>query len=59
VLSGDYLVAYGLHSLDPQLQAELEALQDTGTSFHVWGTLRTGVPDSFGSQIQATRIEIQ
>ena len=59
VLSGDYPVAYGLHSLDPQLQAELEALQDTGTSFHVWGTLRTGVPDSFGSQIQATRIEIQ
>jgi len=59
VLSGSFPVAYGLHSLDPQLQAELEALQDTGTSFRVWGTLRTGVPDSFGSQIQVTRIEIQ
>jgi len=59
VLSGSFPVAYGMHSLDPQLQAELEALQDTGTPFRVWGTLRTGVPDSFGSQIQVTRIEIR
>jgi hypothetical protein len=59
VLSGGCPVAYGLHSLDSQLQAELEALRDTGTSFRVWGILRTGVPDAFGSQIQVTRIEIQ
>jgi hypothetical protein len=58
-LSSDYPVAYGLHSLDPQLQAKLEALRDTGTAFRVWGTLRTGVPDAFGSQIQVSRIEIQ
>jgi hypothetical protein len=25
----------------------------------VWGQLRTGVPDAFGSQIEATRIEVQ
>jgi len=59
VLSGDFPVAYGLHALDPQTQAELEALRDTGPSFRVWGALRTGVPDAFGSQIQVTRIEIQ
>jgi hypothetical protein len=58
VLSGAYPVAYGLHSLDPQLQAELEALRDTGTAFRVWGILRTGVPDAFGSQIQVDRIEL-
>jgi hypothetical protein len=57
-LSGGYPVAYGLHSLDPQLQAELEALRDTGTTFRVWGGLRTGVPDAFGSQIQVARIEL-
>jgi hypothetical protein len=57
-LSGDYPVAYGLHSLDPQLQAQLEALRDTGTAFRVWGGLRTGVPDAFGSQIEVARIEL-
>ncbi len=59
LLNGDYAVAYGMHSLDPQLQAELEALRDTGTSFRVWGTLRTGIPDAFGSQIQVARVELQ
>jgi hypothetical protein len=59
VLGGTYPVAFGLHSLDPQLQSELEALRDSGTPFRVWGILRTGVPDAFGSQIQVERIEIQ
>ena len=59
VLSGAYPVAYGLHSLDPQLQSELEAMRDTRTAFRVWGSLRTGVPDAFGSQIQVERIELE
>jgi len=59
VLNGTYPVAYGLHSLDPQLQSELEAMRDTRTAFRVWGILRTGVPDAFGSQIQVERIELE
>jgi hypothetical protein len=57
VLSGRFGVAYGIHSLDPDQQTQLEALRDTGTPFRVWGVLRCGVPDAFGSQIDVTRIE--
>jgi len=57
LLSGRFRVAYGIHSLDAGLQAELEALRDTGTPLRVWGALRCGVPDAFGSQIEVTRIE--
>jgi hypothetical protein len=57
VLDGGLGAAYGIHSLDPDLQARLESLHDTGTSFHVWGVLRCGVPDAFGSQIEVSRIE--
>jgi hypothetical protein len=57
VLDGRFGVAYGIHSLDADLQAQIEALQDTGTSFRVWGALRCGVPDAFGSQIEVSQIE--
>jgi hypothetical protein len=57
-LSGRFGVAYGLHSLDAGLQEQLDALRDTGKPFRVWGVLRCGVPDAFGSQIEVTRIEM-
>jgi len=57
VLSGPFGTAYGMHSLDADLQAQLEALRDTGTPFRVWGVLRCGVPDAFGAQIEVSRIE--
>ncbi|MBN1581791.1 MAG: hypothetical protein JXA89_13890 [Anaerolineae bacterium] len=57
VLHGRFGVAYGLHSLDADVQAQIEALRNTGTSFRVWGVLRCGVPDAFGSQIEVSRIE--
>jgi hypothetical protein len=36
---------YGIESLDPELQAQIVALHDTGTTVHVWGTLHHHVPD--------------
>ena len=58
VLSSPLGVGYGIHSLDAALQDQLESLRDTGTHLRVWGDLRCGVPDAFGSQIEVTRIEL-
>lgn len=58
VLSGDYPVAFGIASLAPELQAQLENLRDTGQTFKVWGLLRTGVIDAYGAQIQVEQIEV-
>jgi putative hemolysin len=58
VLRGDFAVGFGIHSLDVELQSQLEALRDSDQPFKVWGQLRTGVPDAFGSQIEVTRIAV-
>jgi putative hemolysin len=57
VLAGDFPVAYGIHSLDQELLSRLEGLRDSGAPIRVWGQLRCGVPDAFGSQIDVTRIK--
>jgi putative hemolysin len=57
VLGGDFPVGYGIHSLDPEVEAQLESLRDTGITVRVWGQLRAGIPDAFGSQIEVTRAE--
>jgi putative hemolysin len=57
ILSGDFPVGFGLSSLDPALATQLESLRDTGITARVWGQLRTGVPDAYGSQIEVTRVE--
>jgi hypothetical protein len=49
---------YGIESLDSELQAQIVALRDTGTTVHVWGTLHHHVPDYNAAQIQVTRIEV-
>jgi putative hemolysin len=59
ILAGDFPVGHGIDSLDPAVAAQLEGLRDTGIIAQVWGQLRTGVPDAFGSQIEVTRLEIQ
>jgi hypothetical protein len=59
VLAGDFPVGYGIDSLDPAVAAQLEGLRDTGTTARMWGQLRSGVPDAFGSQIEVTRLEVQ
>jgi hypothetical protein len=57
LLAGDFPVGYGIDSLDPTVAAQLEGLRDTGITARVWGQLRTGVPDAYGSQIEVTRVE--
>jgi len=57
ILAGDFPVGYGIASIDPAVKAELEGLRDTGITARVWGQLRAGVPDAFGSQIEVTRVE--
>jgi len=50
---------YGIESLDPEVQAQIVALRDTGETVHVWGTLHHNVPDVGGAQIQVTRLKVQ
>jgi hypothetical protein len=57
LLAGDLAVGYGIASLDPTVRAQLESLRDSGATIRVWGQLRTGVPDAYGSQIEVTAIE--
>jgi hypothetical protein len=57
LLAGDFPVGYGIDSLDPAVAAQLEGLRDTGITARLWGQLRTGVPDAYGSQIEVTRVE--
>lgn len=53
------IAGYGADGPDPALAAQLEGLRDTGVRVRVWGQIISGVPDAFGSQIQATRIEVE
>jgi putative hemolysin len=57
VLAGGFPVGYGIGSIDPAIREQLAALRDTGITARVWGQLRAGVPDAFGSQIDVTRVE--
>jgi len=50
---------YGIESLDPDIQAQIVDLRDTGTTVFVWGTLHHDVPDYNAAQIQVTRLELQ
>jgi hypothetical protein len=64
VLAGGFpvgfgIAGYGADGPDPTLAAQLEGLRDTGVRIRVWGQIISGVPDAFGSQIQATRIEAE
>ena len=49
----------GVEAVDPQVQAEIEALrsrQEPGNYAHFWGTLTCGVPDSGGCQLLVSRL---
>jgi hypothetical protein len=43
---------------DPVIQAQIDALHDTGTTVHLWGTLYHNVLDMNATQIIVTRLEI-
>ena len=53
------IIYFGIDSMDPAVQAQIEALRDSGKIFHLYGTLLSNVPDYNGSQVQVDRIEVE
>ena len=53
------IIYFGIDSLDPTVQAQIEALRDSGKIVHLYGTLLSNVPDYNGSQILVDRIEFE
>ncbi len=53
------IIYFGIDSMDPAIQAQIEALRDSGTVVHLYGTLLSNVPDYNGSQVQVDRIEVE
>jgi putative hemolysin len=52
------IIYFGIDSMDPVVQAQIEALRDSGKIVHLYGTLFSNVPDYNGSQVQVDRIEV-
>lgn len=53
------IIYFGIDSLNPAVQGQIEALRDSGKIVHLYGTLFSNVPDYNGSQIQVDRIEME
>jgi len=53
------VIYFGIDSMGPDVQAQIQALRDTGKIVHLYGTLLSNVPDYNGSQIQVDRIEVE
>jgi putative hemolysin len=53
------VIYFGIDSLDPAVQAQIQALRDSGKIVHLYGTLLSNVPDYNGSQIQVDHIEME
>jgi putative hemolysin len=53
------VIYFGIDSMDPAVQAQIEALRDSGKIVHLYGTLFSNVPDYNGSQVQVDRIEVE
>jgi putative hemolysin len=53
------IIYFGIDSMDPAVQAQIEALRDSGKIVHLYGTLFSNVPDYNGSQVLEDRIEIE
>ena len=52
------IIYFGIDSMDPAVESQIEALRDSGKIVHLYGTLFSNVPDYNGSQIQVDRIEV-
>jgi putative hemolysin len=55
---GQNFIYFGIDSMDPAVQAQIEAIRDSGKIVHLYGTLLSNVPDYNGSQIQVDRIVV-
>ncbi len=53
------IIYFGIDSMDPAVQAQIEALCDSGRIVHLYGKLLSNVPDYNGSQIQVNRIQVE
>lgn len=53
------ILYFGIDSLDPEVQAQIKDLRDSGKIVHLYGTLLSNVPDYNGSQIQVDCLEIE
>ena len=53
------IIYFGIDSMDPAVKSRIEALRDSGKIVHLYGTLFSNVPDSYGSQILVERIEVE
>ena len=53
------VIYFGIDSMDPAVQSQIEALRDSGRIVHLYGTLLSNVPDYNGSQIQVDRLEVE
>jgi putative hemolysin len=53
------IIYFGIDSMDPAVQAQIEALRDSSRVVHLYGTLFSNVPDYNGSQVQVDRIEVK
>jgi putative hemolysin len=53
------IIYFGIDSMDPAVQAQIEALRDSGKIVHLYGTLFSNVPDYNGSQVQVDCIEVE
>lgn len=52
-------ICFGIDSSDPEVNAQIQTLRDSGKIVHLYGTLFSNVPDYNGSQVQIDRIEIE
>lgn len=53
------IITFGIDSMDPEVQTQIEALRDSAKIVHLYGTLFSNVPDYNGSQILVDRIEVE
>jgi len=51
-------IIFGIDSRDPAVEVQIEALRDTGTIVHLYGTLYSNEPDVNGSQILIDRVVV-
>ncbi len=52
-------IFFGIASLDPEVEAQIEALRDSSRIVHIYGTLLSNVSDYNGSQVQVDHLVIQ
>lgn len=52
-------IFFGIDSLDPEVEAQIQTLRNSGKIVHLYGILLSNIPDYNGSQIQVERIEVE